>query len=206
MRGEDYGHFVEGVGKVVLAFAELILPLLYEHLPDFREEGIFRQEYPVVETTGPCGLDKFGIGIDAQYILGKEAGKGGTDGFHAQGPHPVQDPVLKGNLVFMPALGQWRVDSAEIPQPHPGQMGGSYEVVVDLLVSESQLFQDAGGDGLIRNKGQGHIYPVQSHPIDFLFPTLPVPVAQCVAVRDHVEIIVVLERRDFLYRSGVRKR
>ena len=93
----------------------------------------------------------------------------------------------------------------DVSHPLPGKMGRPRVKFFYFFFRQPQLLPDPDGDPLRGNQSQGHVDAVQSHPVYFLFPAFPGPVGHRVSIGDHIEIIVVAERRNDAARRGVRQ-
>ena len=201
-------HFIEGVRKKIGVFSEFLLPFLHVQASYFKEKGLFRRKKMGVVFLRPASPPqpvKLRFRIKAEDSPGNETGKSGTNGGHAQGFHPVQDAVLQGDLFLVPAGGQGAVMIDDVSHPLPGKMGRPRVKFFYFFFRQPQLLPDPDGDPLRGNQSQGHVDAVQSHPVYFLFPAFPGPVGHRVSIGDHIEIIVVAERRNDAARRGVRQ-
>ena len=64
----------------------------------------------------------------------------------------------------------------------------------DFLFREAEFAPYPCENGFASNRGKWHIYAVQCHTVQFLFPLFPSPVGHCVAVGADIHILPVFER------------
>ena len=202
---KDCLHLVERVGDVVVAFSELAFPLLDKHLADAPEQRRAGLQHPVVETAQPRRLGDGGVGEMCLERLRHKAGEGRADGLHTQRAHTVEYLVLQSHLRVVPRPRQGPVYPAEVAHAHPREVSRSGEVGVHLGVAEAKTAEHARGDGLVGNQSQRHIYAVQRHPVYLTLPACPIPVGRGVSEGHHIHIIVMLERRGYRPRLGLRQ-
>ena len=162
--------------------------------------------HPVVESAAPRHGVEAQVGVDALDFFGHETGKRRAYWVHAQAAHALEYFVLKGNLVGVPFFRQRTVDVADVAHAHPRQVRRTHEVTSDFVVGEPEAFPHACSDCLVSHQRQRHVDAVQCHPIDFLFPSLPVPIGSGVAIGYHVEIVVMLNGRHHRSRGSFGKR
>ena len=87
--------------------------------------------------------------------------------------------------------------------PVPGKVRRSCKIGVDFVLRETQVPEYAVQNGLMRPADQRHIDSVYRHPVDFLFPALPIPERRGITVRHCIEIIVIFVWAcDFIVVSG----
>ena len=70
-------------------------------------------------------------------------------------------------------------------------MCGAYKVGVNLLLCQPEADPYPARYGLLRHQSQRHVYTVECHPVNLFLPAAAVPVRHGVAIRHHVQVIVV---------------
>ena len=189
------GHLIEAIGQIILAHAELLLPLLHEEPPDLPEERLIRREEPPVEVR-PLHLQQLRLRAHARQRLRHEARESRHDRLHPQLPHPAEHRVLQRHRTLQPHLRHRRVGPlAQIAHPHPRQVRRADHPRQDFLLRQPQARQRAHQDGLVGDDGHRHIDAVERHPVDLPHPPRLVPIRRRVAEGNHVHVLVMQERR-----------
>ena len=75
----------------------------------------------------------------------------------------------------------------------PGKVCRGSEKLTDFFFVQSHTQPYPFRNGFAGHGSQGHIYTIKSHPVNFLFPTLPVPVrssvAECTNIKEIAQLI-----------------
>ena len=129
----------------------------------------------------------FGLGKAQGYLPGHMAGKSRQNGCHAQFALAGHDLLLQLFLLVDPSLRQRASKTVEIGHAVPRQVGGTAEIGTYLVVVHAHLTPDLLPYCLLPRQGQGHIYPIEGHPVDEPLPLLPLPPHHGVAIRAVVE-------------------
>ena len=107
---------------------------------------------------------------------------------HRQGTFAGQYLFLELCLSVYPVLRKGTLEGVYIHHTVPCEMSGPGEMRADLLVAEPETPPYPLPDGLFAGGGQGHVHPVQGHPVDEPFPLLPTPPGHGVAEGAVVEV------------------
>ena len=193
--GDRQSHLIETIRQIVGVLAELLFPLLDKHLSYLAEiRRIGRQYIGIVFfiKSTPLQMLEANLGV----FLGKshrdKPGKRGSHGLHAQLAHAFQYLVLQFYLGLLPPLRQRSVPAVEVAHAMPGQMGRPGEKGSYLLFLQPHLQPHALGYRLAGHGSQRHVHAPQRHPVNLLFPAIPIPIGCGVSKRTHVQEITEL--------------
>ena len=100
--------------------------------------------------------------------------------FHSEFSHPVEYLVLELDLRFVPVVIERAVEAVQVAHPVPWKVCCSREELVDFVRLQTELQPYPFCDGFCCHACQRHVHSMESHPVDFLRPSVPVPVWCCV--------------------------
>ena len=138
------------------------------------------------------------VWVDTLERFWNKSGESRTYRLHTQTFHTVQYLVLQRYLLAMPIFVKRTVYATHISHTHPRQMGGTDKIAVYLFIGQTHLLPYTGDNSFIAYQCQGHIYAMQRHPVNLLFPAFPVPVGHGITIRANIEHIMMSKRRDYL--------
>ena len=106
---------------------------------------------------------------------------------HTQLLHAGQNLLLQLLLSGVPRCGQRSTPSFKVIHLPPCQESRSGNKLAHLFLAVSQLQQHVSPHALLTYNGKWQIYSVQSHPVYFLLPAVPIPerhrIAECAVVK-----------------------
>ena len=108
---------------------------------------------------------------------------------HIELLHASQDLLLQFLLTLIPRKRQRSAPPFKIIHLPPSQESRTGNELTNLLFRIAQFQQHIAPDALLTDDGQRKIHAMQSHPVDFTFPTLPVPESHRIGERAIVEIV-----------------
>ena len=114
-------------------------------------------------------------------LRGHVPGEGRQHRFHVQCALAAEDLFLQFRLSVDPMLRQRPLPAVDVVHAVPREMRGAGEEGTDLPVAEAIVAPDFLPDRLLPGDCQGHIHPVQGHPVDEMLPLPPFPPGHSVA-------------------------
>ena len=97
-------------------------------------------------------------------------------------PLPGDNAPLQFQLSVDPRLRQRSVPGVDIGHAVPGQVGRPGEIAAYRLVVQPETPPDTLPDGLLSRSRQRHRDAIQSHPVDKMFPFVPLPPVERITV------------------------
>ena len=94
---------------------------------------------------------------------------------HVKLLHTSKNLFLQFLLTSIPGERQRTAPPFKVIHLPPSQEGRACDKLAHLLFCIPQLEQHITPYALLANDSQGQVHPMQGEPVDFLFPTLPVP-------------------------------
>ena len=114
--------------------------------------------------------------------------------FHSEFSHPVEYLVLELDLRFVPVVVERAVEAVQVAHSVPRQVSCSREEPVDFVRLQTELQPYPFCNGFCCHACQRHVHSVKGHPVDFLRPSVPVPVWCCVSECADIQEITQLIR------------
>ena len=121
------------------------------------------------------------FGIPLLEKAGDMAGECREHRPHPERTLPLQDLLLELHLAVDPALRKRTVEGVDVVHAVPGEVGRAGKIGPDLLVREAVAPPDLLPDSLLSGDGEGHVHPVEGHPVDHPLPIFPFPPGHRVA-------------------------
>ena len=199
-------HLVEEVDAVDVVGTVYFGLFLHELLLDDREERVHRvQEVRIVfqvESRPVAHPLDLRLRIDPVQLRRHVAGEGRQNGLHVQLPLPGDDLLLEFRLAVQPGHRQRAAPVVDVQHPVPRQVRRAGEIGADFLVGQAQLGPDLIPDGLLAGDGEGQVDALQGHPVDEVFPVVPLPPRHGIAERAVVQEKAVFDAGLDLHRGA----
>ena len=181
--------FVEGVHRVIIRLAEKLLLLPVIQICYLGKTSISRLQK---SRTGKA-IPQIGLGqVQSQLlvsIMRNHSRISRKYRFDAILTHPLQYFLLQSFLLCVPRVRIGTAPSFQIIHGPPSQKGGTSYKTVYFFFGISQLLEHIEPDTLLPYSGQRKIDAMQSHPVYFFLPALPIPESHRIRVGAIVEII-----------------
>ena len=184
---------MEGVHRVVVSLAEeagqfLIVDIGNLTKPLVRGQQVGRPLESVPQSSLSHIQSQPFLGI-----MGHHAAIAWQHGMHAQLLHTVQDLLLQFLLTVIPRPRQRTAPPFQVVHLPPGQEGRTGNKPSYLLLTVAQPEQHPPPHTFLAHDGQRQVHPVQGHPVNLLFPALPVPESHRIRERAVIEVIAQLQ-------------
>ena len=116
--------------------------------------------------------------------------------------HPLQDTFLKLFLMGIPTFRIRSSPSFQVVHQPPCLKSRPGNEIADFLFGIAQIQQDIPPDHICPDHRQGQVDAVQGHPVDFLFPAVPVPESHAIGEGAIIEVIPVGKRGFVAFLAG----
>ena len=138
--------------------------------------------------------------------MGYHAAITGEDRLDAVFFHPLQDFLLQGFLLSIPTVGIGTAPTFQVVHGPPGQESRTGDETVHFIAAIAQLQQHVTPHTFHADSSERQVDAVQSHPVDLLFPTLPVPERHGIGISTIIEIITQTQVCLFTQRLADRRK
>ena len=112
---------------------------------------------------------------------------------HTEFLHTVQNLLLQLFLTVIPRKGQRTTPSFQIVHLPPSQESRTRNKLSDFLFVVTQAQQHLPPHAFLSYDSQWQIHTMQGHPINFLFPSVPIPEGH--GIREGAIIEIVAQRK-----------
>ena len=126
--------------------------------------------------------------------LRNHAVKSGQHRGNSKLPHAPVDFSRQCDAVLIPLFGKTLPESGEISHKKPGIVNRPGQILIHILLFHPKLQEGFPDHGFLPGQAQRQIYPAQSHQIQFLFPSLPIPERHGIRIGTIIQKISVLVR------------
>ena len=181
--------FMEGVHAVVFGFAVELgqLVVIYRcNLVETRFGGYHERR---AHKTVPYPFARY---IQPQPLVGivwHHARIARKNRFHAEGTHALHDAFLKVGAVGVPLFAVGASPAFEVVHQPPSLECRAGNEFIGLFIRIAQTAQCVAPHHVGACHGQRHVDAVKCHPVNLLFPAVPVPERHRVGVGAVVQII-----------------
>ena len=101
--------------------------------------------------------------------------------------------MLEFYLGLVPVIAERAVETVQITHSVPWKMGGSCKEMVYFVRFQAEFQPHSLGDGFCCHACERHVHSMESHPVDFFRPSVPVPiwsrVAECADIQEVTQLI-----------------
>ena len=114
---------------------------------------------------------------------------------HVELFHTGKNLLLQFLLTIIPRERQGTTPPFKVVHLPPGKESRTSDKLAHLLLRIAELEQHVSPNALLADNGKWQIHPMECHPVDFLFPALPVPESHRIGERAVIEVVAQTEIR-----------